>query len=983
MPNKMKLHGLNTMHTSGIFSDMTVDGPEIGTLVVIVDRAKNLPNRKTIGKQNPYCAARLGKEAKKTETDHRGGQTPKWDQELRYTVHDSPDYYNLKVSVFNDDKKTDLIGETWVDLKEVIVPGGGQNDIWHNLSCKGKYAGEIRIEITYYDTRPKQEKVEKTKQTPTNGHESVNKAQVSSGQRQPKSTVKRRPLPSDPTTGETTTNFTTNISERSSRRQPPPDLVTSETGLASFQPKASDFAQSPSRLVLEPDQNSYRDYRESLNSVQDYSHSPRDSQEPSPTAAHRYSTRVQQRNQRLNPQCPSQQSQVPENLYNPRYSTKHYGEYTNPQESTTSVNLVQNDRYKEQELISRNDYTQNMGINWTGMIKDNNSQEQYIPRNVTYQIPTSEHLDASPPSPDGPPPPPPIHRSMNTHGVAGHSSPVVTPRRSYVFPAGISVSPSYASPNSDSNFPPQVNERNSSYQAYSPQRDQEKYQPSPNGSYQGSPTQHHSYNSRYDGSSSMQPTVEDAPPSPSSGRYYSHRKNSEFRPPPCKNNKCEQIVAPIPRRLGNRQSFSSERRGSSSGSSQQYSKSSNDLSSINSRMSYIDRSAETSDSSRPGSKTSACQESRLRGQFEHHGHERANYGMPKVPVTLVPGMDPAIAQEIADRIYDEKRNNAWATSENSSQSRHKNPIQQEHAQARNIYNDSLSEHGKHKNRTSNVDLPMHKSGTTSSEARRTQTNRKSVSPSPIRPGAQRMNSGVPFGPESYNALNPNMSNSASNTCLSAAYNTNTKDEAKIITPDGREIDPSDHIPESNYAPLLESRSSKKPSHMSDQNYKQHSSSQPPTAVNGRRPLQRITRPPITSTSSAPHTSANYVATNSVAHPNRTRLQKISTRISANQVQQLPTRGIKSTYAENPQDMYYTNQPEFVSTHGSNSLPRAHTMEYQSADNYTMQNYGVRTGANGYGFPDSACTVGSGTEQWSLSDEMRKIDLYSGRASSRG
>ena len=53
---------LSTMHTSGLFADMSVDGPEIGTLVAVVDRAKNLPNLKTMGKQNPYCAARLGKE---------------------------------------------------------------------------------------------------------------------------------------------------------------------------------------------------------------------------------------------------------------------------------------------------------------------------------------------------------------------------------------------------------------------------------------------------------------------------------------------------------------------------------------------------------------------------------------------------------------------------------------------------------------------------------------------------------------------------------------------------------------------------------------------------------------------------------------------------------------------------------------------------------------------------------------------------------
>jgi hypothetical protein len=67
-----------TGHTAGIFADMSLDGPEIGTLVAVIDRARNLPNRKTIGKQDPYCAMRLGKEAKKTETDRRGGQTPKW-----------------------------------------------------------------------------------------------------------------------------------------------------------------------------------------------------------------------------------------------------------------------------------------------------------------------------------------------------------------------------------------------------------------------------------------------------------------------------------------------------------------------------------------------------------------------------------------------------------------------------------------------------------------------------------------------------------------------------------------------------------------------------------------------------------------------------------------------------------------------------------------------------------------------------------------
>ena len=121
------------------------------------------------------------------------------DQEMRFTVHDSPDYYQLKVSVFNDDRKTELIGETWVALDQIVVPGGGQNDLWHHLNCKGRFAGEIRIELTYYDTRPKDEKVEeKRPDTQSSGILEPAIREVVSGPRQLKA-VKRRPLPADPT----------------------------------------------------------------------------------------------------------------------------------------------------------------------------------------------------------------------------------------------------------------------------------------------------------------------------------------------------------------------------------------------------------------------------------------------------------------------------------------------------------------------------------------------------------------------------------------------------------------------------------------------------------------------------------------------------------------------------------------------------------------------------------------------------------------
>lgn len=120
-------------------------------------------------------------------------------------MHESPDYLHLKVSVFNDDKKTDLIGETWIDLSSVIIPGGGQSDSWHELKFRNKYAGDIRLEITYYDTRPEDEAVIERRTVVTDkplsrpGTNPTPTALSSlSGPRQPRP-IKRRPLPDDPT----------------------------------------------------------------------------------------------------------------------------------------------------------------------------------------------------------------------------------------------------------------------------------------------------------------------------------------------------------------------------------------------------------------------------------------------------------------------------------------------------------------------------------------------------------------------------------------------------------------------------------------------------------------------------------------------------------------------------------------------------------------------------------------------------------------
>ncbi|KAF8543601.1 hypothetical protein BDD12DRAFT_190191 [Trichophaea hybrida] len=198
--------GIKEAHPAGIYSDMTSDGPVIGTLVVVLDRAKNLPNKKKIGKQDPYAVARLAKEAKRTDTDVRGGQVPRWDKELRFPVRDSPDYKTLKVSVFNDDKRTDLIGETTVRLDQILVPGGGTDDGWRGLKCKEKYAGEILVELTFWDLRPKEKPREAKKLKPVTSFPD-NKPSPSPrklggaremGSREKVATIKKRPLPANP-----------------------------------------------------------------------------------------------------------------------------------------------------------------------------------------------------------------------------------------------------------------------------------------------------------------------------------------------------------------------------------------------------------------------------------------------------------------------------------------------------------------------------------------------------------------------------------------------------------------------------------------------------------------------------------------------------------------------------------------------------------------------------------------------------------------
>ncbi|KDR83529.1 hypothetical protein GALMADRAFT_649948 [Galerina marginata CBS 339.88] len=159
---------------------------EIGTLIVVVLRANHLPNKRHIGKQDPYCLVVVNGEKRRTKAIKRGGQHPEWDEEVRFTLFEDVDDVlartahgdgtppppppkddkknkkikggkTMKVACYADDpREPELIGETEVDLTEVLTKG--ETDEWFTLNSKDKFAGKVYLELTFWSNEPPPEK---------------------------------------------------------------------------------------------------------------------------------------------------------------------------------------------------------------------------------------------------------------------------------------------------------------------------------------------------------------------------------------------------------------------------------------------------------------------------------------------------------------------------------------------------------------------------------------------------------------------------------------------------------------------------------------------------------------------------------------------------------------------------------------------------------------------------------------------------------
>ncbi|KAJ7116429.1 hypothetical protein C8R44DRAFT_879800 [Mycena epipterygia] len=133
---------------------MTKDQLELGTLVIVVLKAKNL-NDKYFWKQDVFAQVGLNGETKRTKVDVKGGQHPMWDEEIRIPVmkETAEKFRKLEVSCWaKEPKKEENIGQGSIDLSETLKTG--EFDDWIPLEVNGVARGEIYLEITYYTNAP-------------------------------------------------------------------------------------------------------------------------------------------------------------------------------------------------------------------------------------------------------------------------------------------------------------------------------------------------------------------------------------------------------------------------------------------------------------------------------------------------------------------------------------------------------------------------------------------------------------------------------------------------------------------------------------------------------------------------------------------------------------------------------------------------------------------------------------------------------------
>jgi len=93
---------------------------ELGTLIVVVLKARNLNDKHSFYKQDAFAQISLNGNSHRTPVDVKGGQHPVWDAEIRVPVMKAANDKNriLEVSCWSKEPKTDDILGAYYFLPE-------------------------------------------------------------------------------------------------------------------------------------------------------------------------------------------------------------------------------------------------------------------------------------------------------------------------------------------------------------------------------------------------------------------------------------------------------------------------------------------------------------------------------------------------------------------------------------------------------------------------------------------------------------------------------------------------------------------------------------------------------------------------------------------------------------------------------------------------------------------------------------------------
>ncbi|KAG6888930.1 hypothetical protein C0995_004943 [Termitomyces sp. Mi166 len=128
---------------------------ELGTLIIVVLKARNLHDKHSFYKQDVFAQVTLNGTTKKTKVAVRGGQHPEWDEEIRYPVmKQSVDKFRkLEVACYaKEPRSDDTLGKGEVDITDTLKTG--EFDNWVPLNVDGVVRGDLYLEMTFYSNDP-------------------------------------------------------------------------------------------------------------------------------------------------------------------------------------------------------------------------------------------------------------------------------------------------------------------------------------------------------------------------------------------------------------------------------------------------------------------------------------------------------------------------------------------------------------------------------------------------------------------------------------------------------------------------------------------------------------------------------------------------------------------------------------------------------------------------------------------------------------